>query len=145
MSPVGTKIRGTGVGCICREPIKIINVCLKTRKARQLYEQGAMALYVVSTGTKNIMIGNVYGETGGHQKEAAAQKTDGRIEAIVNELAEHEKMPTCIVGDLNAEPEDIPMVTHMLQHETWTDCGAAASMWGGTDRQPTVEPRFEFC
>ena len=120
-----------------REPLRVIEPKLNSKKARKLHEQGTMGVYIVSNGEKSIMIGIFYGETGGHEKEVAAQKTDEIIETLVNEVQGHGKIAKCIMGDLNADPEDIPIIEHLMREEGWTDCGAVAEIWGGKSNEPT--------
>lgn len=75
--------------------------------------------------TKTININNdyhiIYGITGGHNSEEAAMQTDHLLGAIMDELEEHPMMATLIIGDLNAEPEDIPIMRQILEEESWTD------------------------
>ena len=42
----------------------------------------------------------------------------------------HPPIPKCIVGDLNAEPEDVPTVMRLLEEDGWVDYGAKADIWG---------------
>ena len=58
---------------------------------------------------------------------------------ILDELSCDIKLPTCILGDVNADPADIPSLLDLLENEGWTDCGAKASIWGGTDNQHTCQ------
>ena len=70
---------------------------------------------------------NSYCPTGGHSNAEAAQQTDDPLAAVVAEIAMHNEMPTCISGDLNADPTDIPTICTLLKIEGWVDCGAIAS------------------
>ena len=86
---------------------------------------------------KLLRIVNFYGVTCGHNSEEAVMQTDHLIGVIRDELEEHPNIPTLIVGDLNAEPEDVPIVQEMLQEEGWTDCAGQAGIWGRTGGQGT--------
>ena len=130
MGPTGFKQKGAWVGCMVRDPIKIATPKLKTRRARQLYEQGVLGVYIINTGERAVVVGTLYGRTGGHEKEAAAQCTDGIIEALVAELEGHKGVPRCLMGDSNADPGDIPTIEHLIENEKWVDCGAKAGIWG---------------
>ena len=84
------------------------------------------------------MVGNFYGQTGGHENEDAAKKTDDILEVLVAEMGGHGSIPKCVVGDLNAEPEDIPMARYLIEGEGWVDCGAVAEVWGASVLNPSV-------
>ena len=45
--------------------------------------------------------------------------------------------PTMILGDLNADPENIYTTSEMLNTGVWTDIGACASRWNGIDKEHT--------
>ncbi len=45
---------------------------------------------------------------GGHDDAVVAQRTDSLFEAINEEFGLLDKCPTCILGDINADVEDIP-------------------------------------
>jgi hypothetical protein len=45
------------------------------------------------------------------------------------EMAEFPRGPTCLMGDINADPEDITSLQLMLDDEEWTDLGAKADRW----------------
>ena len=72
-------------------------------------------IVTVQFGNTTIMLANVYGETGGHGSGDAAMITDDIISIIVDEMELHPCFPSMIVGDLNAETEDIPTITPLLE------------------------------
>ena len=61
----------------------MVPVKLVTTRARRLYEQGVMAVYSLGNGQNAALVGVFYGETGGHQREGAAQKTDDIIDVLM--------------------------------------------------------------
>jgi hypothetical protein len=73
---------------------------------------------------------NTYNYTGGHTNKAQAHKTNLIWDAICKEIAAHPRGPTCVCGDLNAEPGDIPILSNLLAREGWVDLGAKAQIWG---------------
>ena len=79
----------------------------------------------------------MYGSTGGNASTDAAQKTDIMVAALVCELEEVAKDQVCIIGDLNADLEDIPMALDLVENEGWKDMGANAENWGGVKDEPT--------
>ncbi len=42
-----------------------------------------------------------------------------------------------ITGDLNADPEDLPMVQYRIEQEGWKDLGAHPAWWPGGKVVPT--------
>ena len=84
-----------------------------------------------------LRLANVYGQTGGHHDEEASMITDHIIGSIMEELETQPGIPTIIIGDLNAEPQDIPIVAEMLEQDGWVDCGHKANLWGGEVDQGT--------
>ena len=74
LSPTGGKQKGSGVGCLSLDPIKAIPIKGATKRYRQMYEMGLCCIYQMATEGKECYMGNIYGATGGQEKEAAAQK-----------------------------------------------------------------------
>ena len=56
---------------------------------------------------------------------------------VLNEMRHHKNGPTCLIGDFNCAPEDAPALHDIIANHDWTDLGRVASIWGGTDAQPT--------
>ena len=80
---------------------------------------------------------NVYGCTNGHECKPTASRTNSIFIALNRELALLPPLPACIVGDINAETQDIDELTDMLQ-QGWTDLGRHADWWGAN--RPKSEP-----
>ena len=80
---------------------------------------------------------NIYGYTGSHGNAAKAAATDSIFQAILSDHSLRGVGPTFIVGDINADPDDLPTLTDMLATKGWTDLGAAAATWGHPASQPT--------
>lgn len=139
MSPTAPQPKGSGVGCLIREPLQAVPVRYNTKRARIAYEQGRLAMYWVQNGGRRAIFATVYGKTGGHEDHEAAQVTDDLLEICVEEFTTHPGIPKCITGDLNAEPEDLPMFMHLTEEMGWLDCGAKADIWGGFTYQPTCK------
>ena len=95
-------------------------------------------IYAISIDSSTIIyVANLYCYTGGHTNKAAQQNTNRLIKTTLNELIHLPEAPTLIVTDLNADSSDIKSLTTILDTHHWTDVGANASVWGGTDLQPT--------
>ena len=80
---------------------------------------------------------NIYGFTGSHGNAAKAAATDAIFQAIVSDHRLRGVGPTFIVGDINADPDDLPTLSELLANKGWTDLGAAAATWGQLASQPT--------
>ena len=80
-------------------------------------------LVTIEVAGRQLRLANFDGETGGNKSEEAAMKTDHIIGALKDELDTQPKIPTFMMGDLNAEPQDIPAVQDLLEEEAWLDCG----------------------
>ena len=59
----------------------------------------------------------IFGATGGHCTEEAAQKIDLIVAAVIEELAVLAGQPVCLAGDRHAGLGDSPMLSDLVQHE----------------------------
>ena len=48
--------------------------------------------------------------------------TDHILGTIMDEMEYQPSMPMIIMGDLNADPQNIPMVMELIEEGGWTDC-----------------------
>ena len=46
MTPIGTKMKGAGVGCVTRQPIQAVHIKIKTKAMREQYEKGRCGIYI---------------------------------------------------------------------------------------------------
>ena len=124
-----------GVGCSTKatnimHPVKPI-----TEAFRQAVETGRVMHYAIALGKGSKLAGFyvIYGWSGGHQALVKASKTNLLLDAILQEIEAQPPGPTAIVGDLNAEPQDIGILHNLLLNKGWTDVGAQAHCWGEED------------
>ena len=123
---------------MARSPIKLVPHITANQEYHRYHNLGRLAIYVTEVAGQEVLIANVYGYTGGHTDLEAAQGTDDIIAVIIDEIAKKvRKIPILIVGDLNADVDDLPLLHDLIVEHRWRDCGACASFWGGTDKQPT--------
>ena len=96
-------------------------------------------MYGVDIGhTGQAIIFVVYGWTGGETNTKVAARTDDICSAILAEQLLYPGVPMCIAGDINCLPSSLPHLCQLLSPQFgWTDLGAIASVWGGTDHQGT--------
>jgi len=73
---------------------------------------------------------NLYGWTGAMQNKRAASRTNHLLEAIVDEVDAQPLGPSCIVGDLNGDPDKFKALQDLLTNQGWTDLGANGKIWG---------------
>ena len=59
------------------------------------------------------------------------------VAVCIKEIDKQPPGPVFLVGDFNAEPEDLPEIQHLVKEHNWIDIGANADKWGGQAFQPT--------
>ena len=82
------------------------------------------------------MIFCVYGVPNGHTNKRNAAITSSLIAAIKDEMAVLPTGPKLIIGDINADPQDINELKHLLRGG-WVDVGATRHMCEGVVCQAT--------
>ena len=137
--PCGRAKKGTGVGAIARDPLKLIPWATQNAKYNAAYKLGRCAIYTLELGCTFLTCINVYGWTGGHDNLAAAQATDDLVDICIQEIGDRHHGPVCLQGDINADTADIPSISNLLDEQGWVDCGAVASWWGGQDAVGTCQ------
>ena len=130
---------GGGVGAYARQPNRIVELQPKAVKLRSLLDSGRVGMFGVDIGhTGQAIIFVVYGWTGGETNTKVAARTDDICSAILAEQLLYPGVPMCIAGDINCLPSSLPHLCQLLSPQCgWTDLGAIASFWGGTDHQGT--------
>eukprot|EP00969_Alexandrium_andersonii_P012145 529555-Alexandrium_andersonii.AAC.1 len=63
--------------------------------------------------------------------------TNQLCEAVLQEAAAAPPGPLLVVGDLNANPEDLPILNDALEARRLTNVGHVAELWGGSNDQAT--------
>eukprot|EP00973_Karenia_brevis_P064562 8970211-Karenia_brevis.AAC.1 len=86
---------------------------------------------VVLPGDVVLVVVNIYGWTNGHTCTQASQRTDDMFDVIFQELRSLPDGPKIILGDLNADPVDIPILNEQLDKGNFLDIGAHTSLNGG--------------
>jgi hypothetical protein len=125
-------INAAGVGVLTRKPILNIQVTPITDAYRDLIGGGRALINAVSirrdcTG----LFANTYGHTGGHASTSAAAASNALYTIVALELAAQGSGPMAIIGDVNADLEDIPALYRLVTEEGWIDVGGRADIWGG--------------
>jgi hypothetical protein len=88
-------------------------------------------------GRVALPIYNVYGFPGGHHSKEAAGRTNAVLEAVVQEATHMGDLYAAIVGDLNADTEDLPALGELIRGQGWTDLGAHLEWLVGGSPVPT--------
>ena len=79
----------------------------------------------------------VYGYTNGKHAPAQAAATCKLFSAIYDDILLRPQGATFIVGDFNADLEDIPSALIFTEELQWQDLGAIAQQWGQPAEAPT--------
>ena len=85
---------------------------------------------------------NLYGHSGGHENAWKAKGTSKIVQAIIDDFSLRPPGARFIYVDLNADPEDVAAIKHLLQQLHWVDVGSVASTWGSPDCQATCLTRW---
>ena len=135
----GSKAPAGGVAGLARNPMPIVDMPPRTEAMKRLIKTGRVAKYIITAGeATDMIVFNIYGMTNGADCRKAALTTDCIIDAIKDEVSGPGHEVALIVGDLNAEPSDIPTLSEMLSNG-WVDVGAEAGAVGGESNEPTCQ------
>jgi hypothetical protein len=114
-----------GVGLLAPVDFRATEMPARTAafdKARRL---GRIMRVVLRTGHHvAITIYNVYGFPGGHQDKHKAGRTDAIVAAARQEMVERGDTYVAILGDFNAELEDLPSAHSLKLQAGWVDLGS---------------------
>ena len=80
---------------------------------------------------------NFYGHSGGHENKWKAKGTSAIVQACIDDFMLRPPGARFLVGDLNADPDDIAAILALLADLHWVDVGSIASTWGSPDCQAT--------
>ena len=139
MSPCipGAAAPAGGVCILVRSPVAMVETPARTRAFVEARAAGRAAKYVGQLAKNHeIQIFVVYGMARGHDSKEAAAATDAVCSAILEEANRALVCNAVILGDLHADPQDIPSLKAALEDE-WVDVGHAASCIAGTPEEPT--------
>jgi len=129
---------GGGVGIVYDAHYTVILLDPLTPEFKKVTQQGRALAFSIDYGDGNATYAYIlYGKSGGHECKHKATVTNRIIKAIRCEQSAQPSGPTVILGDTNADPEDLPVLQKLLSAHLWIDVGAHASWWGGFDAQPT--------
>ena len=128
-----------GVGGMVRDPCRIFTMPPISSKLQSLIHNGRLGLYGCDIGgSQHAVVFVCYGWTGGHQDDWAANRTDGLMEVILDEVQlRSPSQPILLVGDFNCTPDRLPHLQALINDFSFVDFGAKASFWGGQDNQDT--------
>ena len=130
-----------GVGTIYRPRLKFIRLRPVTQKLQQCIDNGRVQLVALMLPHDVLLvIANVYCWTNGHQDTTAAMRSDDLLHAIFSEFDALPEGPKMLVGDLNADPSDLPTLQTHLDAGSYLDLGAQAHIYDQPSLQPTCYP-----
>eukprot|EP00973_Karenia_brevis_P000004 723-Karenia_brevis.AAC.1 len=79
-----------------------------------MYNGRVQMIGVCLPGDIVLNVVNLYAWTNGHICTDAAMRTNDLVEIVLAELKTHPEGPLIILGDLNADPDDIPVLQEQL-------------------------------
>eukprot|EP00973_Karenia_brevis_P031491 4345501-Karenia_brevis.AAC.1 len=112
-----------GVGTIGRKK-KFMTVKPLTDGMKALVKMGRANITAIPIPGTIIMCINVYGWTNGHHSEQASRRTDDMMSTVIYELETQPSCPKMILGDLNADTNDLPALENKLNSGAFVDIGA---------------------
>ena len=135
-----------GVAVLTTSPFQAIPYIPKCSNYSKAYDMGRIAAHWIQCDTEQVLCWNMYGWTGGgttvidtDKSNEAAQRTDDLVCIMKEETIAQGDVPAMCCVDLNATTADIPTMHTMIEEESWIDCGAKASIWGGINCQYTCQ------
>ena len=114
-----------GVGAISNTNDNLIPLPVQTEAFETFHDQGRAIIYAYAiTPNTCLLVCVLYCYTGAHENHEQAAKTDELFRAAFLELAHHPDIPTIICTDLNADPDDIPILKDAICEGKWHDIGS---------------------
>ena len=108
--------KGMGVAVMARSPLKLVPHVTNSQDYHKYHNLGRLAMYHAEIAGQEVVMANVYGCTGGHTDIEAAQGTDDIIAVVLEQVGKKiKKVPVLIVGDLNAEVDDLPLLSDLVK------------------------------
>ena len=137
LDPEATRPLG-GVGAIGSHPHRPVRMAPTHELMIEAEQSGRVMLFSCNVGISvECYFLVIYGWTGGAESKHAAARTDQLVQAGLKQIELCPQAPTFILGDLNAEPDQVASIHQLLTDRHWVDVGAVASTWGGSDLEHT--------
>eukprot|EP00973_Karenia_brevis_P022644 3116630-Karenia_brevis.AAC.1 len=113
-----------GVGTLFRPKVKCMKLRPNTEGFLAAQSTGRVQLVAVMLpGNITLIIANIYCWTNGHTNQIAADRTNSLMSVIFEELQTHPRSPKIILGDLNADTDDIIALQQRLDDSEYIDLG----------------------
>ena len=117
---VGAMMKNTVGATMTQVPIQA--------EALEVYAQmGRIQKLKIAKGIWSLTIYNLYAYTNGHNEAEQAAKTDRIIMAVSEDNKADGKPNAMIIGDVNADIEDLPTLMGLVAQESWHDAGSHPS------------------
>ena len=123
--PLDPNVKGHklgGVAAAAKRDHRIMHIAPKTKEFGDAYANGRAIHF--GLGLKNgivLSIFVIYGWSGSNGSKKNASKTNLLMQAILKERETQPSGPVLIMGDLNADPENIATTKEMLVNGLWVD------------------------
>ena len=131
---------GGGVGVVHDEAYQVIQLEPITKEFKQAQDSGRALLFCLDFGDGYAVHAYCfYGISGSHECKQKTSCTNCILTAIRKEQRAQPPVPTCTMGDANADACDLPGLQKLLDNHTWFDVGANASWLCGINSEHTCQ------
>ena len=121
--PSGTTRPTAGVATAVRHPGNVTEITATNDNYRQAARTGRIRITLCNVNASLAFYTVVpYGGTNGNECTATAQRTDSLTYAAIEQLQMLARLPTVIMGDLNASTHKLNSITTLL-NDGWIDVG----------------------
>ena len=137
-----TRKPNAGVGVLVRRNAGVVVTRgkVQTDAYRVAYDEGrATKFHVDATWCTEAMCYVIYGQAGSNKSNKT--KTQEIMEAGIEEMAYDKHGVQFMLGDFNAEPNQLDISKELIEEHQWVDVGAKADWWGGEANQKTCQTR----
>ena len=128
-----------GVGILLRKPFRPILHDPCTDEYEEVFKTGRCSIYAVEYAEQRADFIIVYCSAGGRDGNDACKRAGGMLNVISMELELMEKVPAFLMGDLNADIEDLEGLIQWMKDNAWTDIGGTSpseSRWSEPSNVP---------
>ena len=128
-----------GVGTLMTNMARHEAPIIHTADFQQAMETGGVPLSMaVLPNDSYLLVVNMYGWVNAHNDHVAASRTQHLVKVIRQELRAQGNPPALVVGDINADPQDIDELQDWISSGARVDPGAIASSYpSGNNNEAT--------
>eukprot|EP00973_Karenia_brevis_P093592 12418051-Karenia_brevis.AAC.1 len=110
------------MAAIAKSRVKIVKVQPNTEDFVRISQNGRVQMTgIILPSNVLLIVVNIYGWTNGHISAKSSQRTNDMLQIVFQELQSQPVGPRVILGDLNADPQDIPSLQDQLDQSHFID------------------------